>query len=108
MRETVVSGENVLAINIIGSYALDWVKDNTNLGAAFGTDYTAAFSRIAIITKNEPHPEEEQLFLQFLQSQNGKTALDERVGMPGVRGEVAGGLTKVSVKHVVRRAYSKE
>ena len=26
MKETVVSGENVIAINIIGSYALDWVK----------------------------------------------------------------------------------
>src|SRR3546814_11187411 len=51
MRETVVSGENVLAINIIGSYALDWVKDTPNPGAAFGTDYTEAFSRIAIITK---------------------------------------------------------
>jgi iron(III) transport system substrate-binding protein len=45
MKETVVSGENVVAINIIGSYALDWVKESPNLGVHFATDYTQAFSR---------------------------------------------------------------
>lgn len=32
MKETVVSGENVIAINIIGSHALAWMDESPNLG----------------------------------------------------------------------------
>jgi iron(III) transport system substrate-binding protein len=87
MRETVVSGENVLAFNVIGSYALDWIKDVPNLGVAFGKDYTAAFSRMAGIPKGAPHPNAAQLFLDFMLSQEGQSALASR-GLPSVRKDV--------------------
>ena len=92
MKETVVSGENVLAFNIIGSYALKWVKDSPNLGVGFGTDYTAAFSRVAAITKGAPHPNAAKLFLDFMLSKAGQEALVASGGLPSVRTDVASGL----------------
>ncbi|MDQ0512938.1 ABC transporter substrate-binding protein [Ancylobacter amanitiformis] len=84
MKETVVSGENVLAFNIIGSYALDWVKQSPNLGVAFGTDYTPAFSRVLAITKGAPHPNAAKLFIDFALSRDGQNALASN-GLPSVR-----------------------
>lgn len=92
MRETVVSGENVMAINIIGSYAMDWVKDSPNLGVAFGTDYTAAFSRLALLTEGAPHPEAGKLFIDFMLSQEGQNAL-AKGGLPSIRNDVTEGLS---------------
>jgi iron(III) transport system substrate-binding protein len=91
MRETVVSGENVLAYNIIGSYALDWVKSTPNLGVGFFSDYTAAFSRLAGIMKDAPHPEAAKLFVDFMLSKDGQDALAAG-GLPSVREDVTAGL----------------
>ncbi|MDK1378574.1 MULTISPECIES: ABC transporter substrate-binding protein [unclassified Sinorhizobium] len=91
MKETVVSGENVIAINIIGSYALDWVKESPNLGVHFATDYTPAFSRVILMTKDAPHPNAAKLFIDFMLSQEGQSALAEG-GLPSVREDVTAGL----------------
>lgn len=91
MKETVVSGENVIAINIIGSYALDWVKESPNLGVHFATDYTPAFSRLALITKDAPHPNAAKLFVDFMLSKEGQSLLAEG-GLPSVREDVTAGL----------------
>jgi iron(III) transport system substrate-binding protein len=91
MKETVVSGENVIAINIIGSYALQWVKESPNLGVHFASDYTPAFSRLALITNKAPHPNAAKLFLDFMLSQEGQSALAEG-GLPSVRKDVTAGL----------------
>jgi len=100
MRETVVSGENIIAINVIGSYALEWVKQTPNLGVAFGADYTAAFSRPAIITKDAPHPHAARLFLDFMLSKEGQTALS-RHGLPSVRSDIEGELDLISLNEKV-------
>lgn len=91
MKETVVSGENVIAINIIGSYALDWVKESPNLGVHFATDYTPAFSRLALVTKDAPHPNAAKLFIDFMLSSEGQSLLAEG-GLPSVREDVTAGL----------------
>ncbi|TIS83471.1 MAG: ABC transporter substrate-binding protein, partial [Mesorhizobium sp.] len=91
MKETVVSGENVIAINIIGSYALNWVKESPNLGVHFASDYTPAFSRLALIVKDAPHPNAAKLFVDFMLSKDGQTALAEG-GLPSVRKDVSAGL----------------
>lgn len=90
MKETVVSGENILAFNVIGSYALDWVKESKNLGVAFGQDRTAAFSRLIGMTKGAPHPAAAQLFMAFILSQEGQTELAKN-GLPSVRADVDAG-----------------
>ncbi|KQZ50193.1 MULTISPECIES: ABC transporter substrate-binding protein [unclassified Ensifer] len=91
MKETVVSGENVIAINIIGSYALDWVKESPNLGVHFATDYTPAFSRLALITKDAPHSNAAKLFVDFMLSSEGQSLLAEG-GLPSIREDVTAGL----------------
>ncbi|MEA3537101.1 ABC transporter substrate-binding protein [Rhizobium sp. CC-YZS058] len=91
MKETVVSGENVIAINIIGSYALDWVKESPNLGVHFATDYTPAFSRLALKTKDAPHPNAAKLLIDFMLSSEGQ-ALLAGSGLPSVREDVTAGL----------------
>lgn len=91
MKETVVSGENVIAINIIGSYALDWVKESPNLGVHFATDYTPAFSRLILMTKDAPHPNAAKLFIDFMLSQEGQSLLAEG-GLPSIREDVTAGL----------------
>lgn len=91
MKETVVSGENVIAINIIGSYALDWVKESPNLGVHFSSDYTPAFSRLALATKDAPHPNAAKLFIDFMLSKEGQSLLAEG-GLPSVREDVTAGL----------------
>ncbi|MBB4188459.1 iron(III) transport system substrate-binding protein [Sinorhizobium terangae] len=91
MKETVVSGENVIAINIIGSYALDWVKESPNLGVHFASDYTPAFSRLALITKDAPHSNAAKLFVDYMLSAEGQALLAEG-GLPSVREDVTAGL----------------
>ncbi len=90
MRETVASGENILAFNLIGSYALDWAKDSQTLGVAFDPEHTAAFSRLAGIVANAPHPNAAKVFLDFLLSQEGQSQLAAH-GLPSVRTDVTTG-----------------
>lgn len=99
MREKVVSGEHVMAFNVIGSYALEWAKENPNLGVAFTSDYTSAFSRVAHISKGAPHPASAKIFLDFLLSQRGQKVLGEH-GVPSIRSD-AGGLNITQVEKMV-------
>lgn len=87
VRESVGSGENLLAFNIIGSYAFDWSKDSPSLGAAFDRDRTAAFLRPIGLMKGAPHPNAGLLFLNFLFSKEGQTELAKN-GLPSVRSDL--------------------
>jgi iron(III) transport system substrate-binding protein len=100
LREKVVSGEHVLLFNVIGSYALEWAKANPNLGVVFQKDYTAAFSRVAIITKNAPHPNAARLFLDFMLSEKGQNA-SAASGLPSVRTDVTAGMNATTLNERV-------
>jgi iron(III) transport system substrate-binding protein len=99
MREKIVSGEHVLAFNIIGSYALEWAKENPNLGVAFQNEYTSTFSRVANISKGAPHPNAARLFLDFMLSEKGQKALADK-GVPSIRSDV-GSLNAASLNKLV-------
>jgi len=86
MREKVVSGEHVLAFNVIGSYAIEWARENPNLGVAFQHEYTSTFSRVANLSKGAPHPNAARLFLDFMLSEKGQAALASK-GVPSIRSE---------------------
>jgi iron(III) transport system substrate-binding protein len=86
MREKVVSGEHVLAFNVIGSYAMEWARENPNLGVAFQSEYTSTFSRVANISKGAPHPNAARLFLDYMLSEAGQKALAGK-GVPSIRSE---------------------
>jgi iron(III) transport system substrate-binding protein len=87
VRESVGSGENVLAFNIIGSYAFDWSKESPSLGVAFDRERTAAFMRPIGLMKNAPHPSAGLLFMNFLFSKEGQTELAKN-GLPSVRSDL--------------------
>lgn len=89
LREKVVSGEHVLLFNVIGSYAIEWAKANPALGVVFQSDYTPAFSRVALITKGAPHPNAARVLLDFMLSPAGQKAMAEK-GLPSVRSDVPG------------------
>ncbi len=100
MRESVVSGENALAFNIIGSYAMDWAKSAETLKAAFFTEDNAAFSRLIAITKGAPHPNAAKLFLDFVLSKEGQEAL-ARKGLPSVRSDTTVGLNAKNMAQAI-------
>jgi len=100
MREKVISGEHTIAFNVIGSYALDWAKKNPAIGVAFQNEYTAAFSRVVIVTKGAPHANAARLFVDFMLSKPGQEAAASS-GMPSVRTDVAAGTDNIeSLKKV--------
>jgi len=91
MREKIASGEHWIAFNLIGSYAIEWAKKNSNLGVVLPPDHAAAFSRVANISKGAPHPAAARVFLDFLLSQRGQTAMAGS-GAPSIRTDVSEGL----------------
>ena len=91
IREKIASGEHVIAFNVIGSYAIEWAKKNPNLGIVFTPDHAAAFSRVANITKGAPHPNAARLFLDFMLSHAGQSAM-AGAGAPSIRKDVVDGL----------------
>ncbi|WP_445681729.1 ABC transporter substrate-binding protein [Radicibacter daui] len=91
MKESVISGENAFAYNIIGSYAIDWAKANKTLGVAFFSDNNAAFSRLIAIANGAPHPEAAKLFIDFALSKEGQESLAAK-GLPSVRSDTSTGM----------------
>jgi iron(III) transport system substrate-binding protein len=87
MREKVISGEHLLAFDVIGSYAVTWAATNNNLGYGFLQDYVPAFSRPMLIGKDAPHPSAARLFLDFALSPAGQKALSAG-GLPGLRTDI--------------------
>lgn len=87
LRE-VSAGRAAFGYNIVGSYALDELSKNTNLGVIMPRDYTLVMSRIAIIPRQARHPAAARLFLDFLLSRNGQHRLAQRHIMPA-RSDVA-------------------
>lgn len=100
MREKVLSGEHVLAFNVIGSYAVSWAKANDNIGYGYLTDYVPTFSRPMLIAKGAPHLHAAQLFLDFVLSTAGQKALSDG-GLPALRADVPGAETIETVTKAV-------
>ncbi len=87
MLQAVAEGRQAIAYNIIGSYALERARRDPRLGVVFPRDYTIVTSRIAFIARDATHPAAAKLFLDFLLSKAGQTALATRSLWP-VRGDV--------------------
>ncbi|HEX5325532.1 MAG TPA: extracellular solute-binding protein [Acetobacteraceae bacterium] len=87
MREKVISGEHLLAFDVVGSYAMAWAKENENIAYGFLKDYVPAFSRPMLIPKGAPHPNAALLFLDFTLSAAGQKALSDG-GLPALRTDV--------------------
>ena len=86
--ERIVSGENTIAYNVIGSYLNQRHKGDENIGIAFLRDYTTVISRLMMISKTATNPNAARLFLDFLLSKEGQAQLCAR-SMTAVRPDMA-------------------
>ena len=87
MLERLVSGEHLLAYNMVGSYALERQMRDPSLGVVLPTDYTLVCSRIALIPSDARNPDAAKLFLDYLLSKRGQTMLAQK-HMGPVRADV--------------------
>lgn len=78
----VSSGEQVLAYNVMSSYALERRATDPWVEVVFPTDYTLVMSRIAFISKEARHPAAAKLFLDFMLSREGQLLLSQRYMTP--------------------------
>lgn len=74
----VSSGRAAIGYNIAGSYALDEMAHEPDLGVIMPQDYTLVMSRIAMIPSEARHPAAARLFLDFLLSRAGQERLSRR------------------------------
>ncbi|MBJ7538797.1 ABC transporter substrate-binding protein [Marinomonas sp. C1424] len=70
--DDVASGKLVLGYNLLGSYALQRVRDDARLKMILPKDYTLMLMRVALIPKRAPNLEDAGTFLDFLLSGKGQ------------------------------------
>ncbi|MBR1217694.1 ABC transporter substrate-binding protein [Bradyrhizobium sp. U87765 SZCCT0131] len=75
MIDRVLSGEFVLAYNVLGAYALERARQDHDLGIVFPADYTLVMTRIALIPRAAPHPEDARRFIDYMLSRDGQARL---------------------------------
>jgi ABC-type Fe3+ transport system substrate-binding protein len=75
MMDGVSSGRDVLAYNVIGSYALARAEQDPSIGVHFMADYTLIMARSAFVLKKTPVPHAATAFLRFLLSTEGQNLI---------------------------------
>jgi iron(III) transport system substrate-binding protein len=98
MLRSVASGEDLIAYNVLGSYALAEARKRTSLGYVFPKDYTLIMSRIAFINRDAKNPNAAKLWLDYLLSQRGQTVIANRARLYSIRSDVEGEATASSLK----------
>ncbi len=93
MLEKVVSGEQVIAYNVVGSYALLKAKSDPSLGVVIPSDYAVVMTRVAFIPKDAKRPNAAKLFLDFVLSRRGQDVIANKSLLFSVRGDVEGEAT---------------
>jgi iron(III) transport system substrate-binding protein len=94
MLDKVASGEQLVGLNVIGSYVLAKAREDPSIGLVLPKDYTLVMSRIALIPKVARHPNAARLFLDFVLSVPGQEIIAAEARLfairNGVRGEATG------------------
>lgn len=76
--DRVSSGKQLMAYNMMSSYALERRSTDPWLEVVYPEDYTLLMSRIAFISKEARHPAAAKLFLDFMLSTAGQGLLARR------------------------------
>ncbi|TFF23160.1 ABC transporter substrate-binding protein [Jiella endophytica] len=72
----VATGKLVLAYNVIGSYALEQVRQDARLGILLLSDYALVFTRSVLVPKESDAKGAAGDFIRFLLSDAGQTLID--------------------------------
>ncbi|MET0338154.1 MAG: ABC transporter substrate-binding protein, partial [Caulobacter sp.] len=75
MIDELISGRSLIAYNAVGSYVLQRIKREPQIGVIFPSDYTLLTSRIAFIHRSARHPNSARLLLDHLLSRRGQQLL---------------------------------
>jgi iron(III) transport system substrate-binding protein len=101
MLKRVASGKDLIAYNVLGSYALAEAKKSPSLGYVFPKDYTLVMSRIAFINQNAKNPNAAKLWMDYLLSKRGQTVIANRTRLYSIRNDVEGETTASSLKQTL-------
>lgn len=93
MLDRIHSGDLLLAVNVIGSYALARARVDPDLAFVLPRDYALVMTRIALVPKSARHPNAARLFLDHLLSQRGQEILASEANLFAIRGGVTGEFT---------------
>ncbi|MET0218521.1 MAG: ABC transporter substrate-binding protein [Burkholderiales bacterium] len=97
MIKRVASGEDVIAYNMIGSYAYAMAKKDPAIGYVFPKDHTLVVSRVMFINKKAKNPNAAKLWLDYVLSKRGQTVLAKRARMHAIRSDVEGDTTAAAL-----------
>ncbi|WP_319531257.1 ABC transporter substrate-binding protein [uncultured Cohaesibacter sp.] len=86
--DTVASGELMLGYNVIGTYALERVKNDPNLGILQFKDYTLVMTRSAFIYKYAPNKDGAERFLEYLLSEEGQRNIADNSSLIPISAEL--------------------
>jgi len=93
MLERISSGENLIAYNVLGSYALVRAKTDPSLGVVLPKDYTLILSRVQFINKNAKNVNAAKLWMDYLLSARGQTVIANESKLYAIRADVKGETT---------------
>lgn len=101
MMERVASGENLVAYNILGSYAIARAKKDPSIGIVYPKDYTLVVSRVAMIAKKAKNPNAAKLWLDYILSKRGQEILANKSDLHSLREDVTGEATAAGLKKIL-------
>ena len=85
MLTRIARSGDLVAYNVLGSYAEIEAKKEPALGYVFPQDYTLVVTRIAFIGKKAANPNAARLWVDYLLSKRGQAVLADRAGLAPVR-----------------------
>lgn len=84
MLDGLASGKYLIGYNLLGSYARDYLREQSDLVMVIPDDYALVVQRLAFIPRDAPHPETAERFMTFLLSEEGQRLLAEQTTLGAV------------------------
>ncbi|WP_372610951.1 ABC transporter substrate-binding protein [Halomonas sp.] len=81
MLDGLIDGRYLLGYNLLGSYARRVVDEHPALELVVPEDYALVTQRLAFISRQTPHPEAAERFLEYLISERGQGVLAENTAL---------------------------
>jgi len=93
MLEGLASGDYWIGYNLLGSYAIRWVREHPQLIVQIPQDYLLVVMRMAFVHRDAPHPAAARKFIDFILSAEGQRILAGNTPLFSVLPEVIGPYT---------------
>jgi iron(III) transport system substrate-binding protein len=101
MLKRIASGEDLIAYNVLGSYAYRDARKDPSIGYVYPKDYTLVVTRIMFIGKKAGNPNAAKLWVDYVLSRRGQTVLANRANLFSLRDDVDGEATAAALTRVL-------